>query len=155
MHYMFEGGFLGTKAPFFMDFVTIIVAFLPLLIAVGIGFAKKGFIRLHIFYQVTLFIISLVVVGWFEYGVRVGGGFSEFVQSAHFSKEFIVTVLIIHIIISSFTTLYWSYFIIKSLLQRKRATFQRTQHKKEAKITFFGIFFTSLTGIWIYLLLFL
>ena len=41
MDYMFQPGFLGTKAPFFMDFVTIIVAALPLLVAIAIYFAKK------------------------------------------------------------------------------------------------------------------
>lgn len=36
MNYMFEAGFLGTRAPFFMDMVTLIVAGLPLLVAAAI-----------------------------------------------------------------------------------------------------------------------
>jgi len=41
MNYMFQPGFLGTRAPFFMDFVTLIVAFLPLLIGVAIWTAPR------------------------------------------------------------------------------------------------------------------
>jgi putative membrane protein len=40
MEYMFEVGFLGTRAPFFMDTVTLIVALLPLLIALAVTLAK-------------------------------------------------------------------------------------------------------------------
>ncbi|MDQ7067856.1 MAG: hypothetical protein Q9M40_07695 [Sulfurimonas sp.] len=41
MNYMFESGFLGTKAPFFMDFVTLLVALLPVLVYGAILLAKK------------------------------------------------------------------------------------------------------------------
>ncbi|NEW59683.1 DUF420 domain-containing protein, partial [Sulfurovum sp. bin170] len=33
MEYMFEAGFLGTRAPLFMDIIVIIVGLLPFLIA--------------------------------------------------------------------------------------------------------------------------
>ena len=54
MEYMFQPGFLGTRAPFFMDFVTIIVTLLPLLVGFAILLAKKKMFKLHIASQLFL-----------------------------------------------------------------------------------------------------
>ena len=43
--YMFESGFFGTRAPFFMDIVTLIVALLPFLVAVAISFARNKYYK--------------------------------------------------------------------------------------------------------------
>ena len=63
---MFQPGFLGTKAPFFMDFVTLIVAFLPLLVGIAISFARSRKYKLHSTVQILIFIISVLVVSYFE-----------------------------------------------------------------------------------------
>ena len=59
MDYMFSSGFLGTRAPFFMDVVMIIVALLPFLVAVAIGFARKYRYELHSITQTIIFIFSI------------------------------------------------------------------------------------------------
>ncbi|MDD3775960.1 MAG: DUF420 domain-containing protein, partial [Sulfurovaceae bacterium] len=82
MNYMFEAGFLGTRAPFFMDMVTLIVVLLPLLLSGTILLAKIGRYEAHKIAQVALFVVSVIVVGYFEYGVRIGGGFDEFVKGS-------------------------------------------------------------------------
>ena len=82
MNYMFQPGFLGTKAPFFMDFVTLIVALLPLLVGIAISFAKNKNYTLHARVQWLIFIVSVTVVSYFEYGVRVGGGFETFAKES-------------------------------------------------------------------------
>ena len=85
MDYMFETGFLGTRAPFFMDFVMIMVALLPLLALVAISMAKVKAYKLHALSQSIIFIVSVIVVGYFEYGVRAGGGFEKFMEQSNTS----------------------------------------------------------------------
>ena len=157
MDYMFQPGFLGTKAPFFMDFVTLIVAFLPLLVGIAISFARSRKYKLHSTVQILIFIISVLVVSYFEYGIRLGGGYEAFVQNTHVSHDYLFVVLMIHIIISVLTLGIWA-----STLFRARSDSSQgglpgnysASHKKSGIRTFIGIVLTSLTGIWVYLLLF-
>ena len=158
MDYMFQPGFLGTKAPFFMDFVTIIVALLPLLVGIAISFAKNRKYTLHTIVQWAIFIISVSVVSYFEYGIRLGGGYKAFVKNTHVSHDYIFVVLMIHIVISVLTLGIWA-----STLFRARSDASQgglpgnysASHKKAGFRTFIGISLTSLTGIWVYILLFM
>jgi putative membrane protein len=154
---MFQEGFLGTRAPFFMDFVTIIVAFLPFLVLLAISMAKRKSYKLHAFTQTLIFIVSVIVVGYFEYGVRLGGGFNSFMEESHTSHNYALWVLIIHIIIAIIAMILW----IKTLIQAKNSTKKHklpgsfsVSHKTAGIYTFIGIFLTGFTGIWVYLLLF-
>ena len=156
MDYMFQSGFLGTRAPFFMDFVTLVVACLPLFVGLAISFAKKRNYRLHSLIQVIIFVLSLLIIGYFEYGVRLGGGYEFFVKNTHVSHNYLFAVLVIHIIISVLTLGIW----ISTLIHAKKdyenglpGPHSRI-HKKAGLRTFTGIVLTSLTGIWVYLLLF-
>ena len=158
MNYMFEAGFLGTRAPFFMDFVTLIVALLPLLVGIAISFARKQQYELHGIVQTLIFIISVIVVGYFEYGVRLGGGYEAFVQNTHVSHDYLFVVLMIHIVISVITLGVWASTIFHARKESKRGGIlpgsYSLVHKKAGLRTFVGIVLTSLTGIWVYLLLF-
>jgi putative membrane protein len=157
MEYMFTSGFLGTKAPFFMDFVMIVVVLLPFLVLFGVGLIRKGYYGFHTFYQVFIFIISVVVVGWFEYGVRVGGGFNSFIEGNPRSITLMLMVLIIHIIISTVTTIYWAKILWQSYGHYRDGNLPggfSVRHISRVKLTMLGIFMTALTGIWVYLLLF-
>jgi putative membrane protein len=155
---MFQPGFLGTKAPFFMDFVTLIVACLPLLVGVAITFARRKHYTLHAVTQTVLFIISLIVVGYFEYGVRLGGGYEAFVQNTHISHSYLFIVLMIHIVISLLTLGIWTSTLWRAYKESKRGGILpgvgSEAHKRAGIRTFVGIVLTSLTGIWVYLLLF-
>ena len=149
MHYMFSAGFLGTRAPFFMDFVTLIVAILPLLIAVAIYFARKKMYKTHSYLQMILFSFSVVLLVYFEIGVRVGGGFSAFMLESSVSQKYAFFVLVLHIAISVVTLGIWLVALI-----RVKKFLSSGVHKLLGRITFIGIVLTSLSGIWVYLLLF-
>ena len=154
---MFSAGFLGTKAPFFMDAVTLIVALLPFLALYGMTLVRKGHYGFHAFYQILLFIISVAVVLWFEYGVRSGGGFSSFAEGNHHSMTLLLAILITHIVISTATTIYWGKTLIQAYMEYEKSNLPggfSLRHIMRAKRTIFGIFMTSLTGIWVYLILF-
>lgn len=147
--YMFEAGFLGTRAPFFMDFVTLIVALLPFLVALAISFARRKNYKAHSYAQVFIFAFSVIVLFYFEFGVRLGGGFDSFMKGSHVSHDYALFVLIFHIIISLITIVFWgiAIFMAKKLLQLGK-------HRKVGLITFIGVVLTSLTGIWVYFLMF-
>ena len=157
MDYMFIEGFLGTRAPFFMDFVTLIVALLPLLVYASIVLAKKKLYKMHAFTQNSIFIVSVIVVGYFEYGVRVGGGFDAFMQGSGVSYTYSSIVLGLHILIAVTTLVFWTLTIVKANSQFKNGLIpgeNSSAHKLLALKTFLGIIFTSFSGIWVYLLLF-
>ncbi len=157
MDYMFQAGFLGTRAPLFMDIVSIIVAGLPFLIYGAIMLAKKKNYRAHEIVQSLLFVISVIVVGFFEYGVRMEGGYKNLMEGSSVSHDYLLYVLIFHIIISVITLILW----IKTLYYAKRDKKQSTLpglyskgHRKDGQRTFIGIILTMLTGAWVYALLF-
>lgn len=149
LDYMFGHGFFNTRAPFFMDMVTLIVSLLPLLVATAIWFARKKQYKTHAFSQILIFAFSVIVLTYFEYGVRMGGGFSSFMKDSGVSHSYASVVLIFHIAVSLVTLALWavSIFFYKKMLQLKK-------HKKIGLATFVGVVLTSLTGIWVYFLMF-
>ena len=158
MDYMFQPGFLGTRAPFFMDFVMIMVAFLPLLVAIAISFAKKKSYKAHGFVQQLIFVVAVIVVGYFEYGVRKGGGFNGFLESSSVSHTYAFYVLIFHIIVAVIGFGIWANTLIHARKDNKNATLPglySDSHKKAGKRAFLWIVLTSVTGIWVYILLFM
>ena len=158
MAYMFVPGFLGTRAPFYMDFVTLIVAFLPFLVALAVFFARRGFVRTHVVFQLFLFLFSIVVIGYFEYGVRLDGGFEKFAKQSSVPEGFLVAFLLFHIAVSLLTIVWWVKSIVTGLrdyLGGKLPGPASRRHFQSGRLTIVGIALTAFTGIWIYLFLFL
>jgi len=158
MEYMFQSGFLGTRAPFFMDSVVIIVALLPFLIALSIWFAKLKYHKLHYFFQTTLFIVTIVILIYFEYGIKLGGGFMEYMKKSSIDLSFGLTFLIFHIIIATITIIIWARTIKIAFEDRKRRTLPGLYskfHRKSGKLVAFFIFLTSITGVGVYIILFI
>ena len=149
MNYMFEVGFLGTRAPFFMDLVTLIVAFLPLLIAGAIALARAKKYKLHALAQILIFAVSVIVLVYFEVGVRVGGGFDNFMDGSSVSYGYAFLVLMLHIARAIVTLVVW--FIT---LVRAKKFLALGVHKKLGRISFIGIILTSLSSMWVYMILF-
>jgi len=154
---MFEAGFLGTRAPLFMDMVTVIVALLPFLVLGAISLAKQKLYHLHAQVQIILFIVSVMVVAYFEYGVRSVGGFDAFMQESSTPHGYAFWVLIFHIAIAVITLGVWINTLIRAKRDRRLNTLPgmySQSHKKAGIRTFIGILLTSVTGIWVYYLLF-
>jgi len=147
--YMFNPGFFGTRAPFFMDIVTLIVALLPLLVAGAISFARNKQYKAHSYAQILIFAVSVIVVGYFEYGVRVSGGFDAFMEDSLVPYTYALVVLIFHIAVATVTLVIWA-----TTIFRAKALIESKKHKKAGLITFFGVVLTSLTGIWVYFIMF-
>ncbi|GIU01444.1 hypothetical protein TSL6_19500 [Sulfurovum sp. TSL6] len=157
MDYMFQPGFLGTRAPLFMDIVSVIVALLPFLIYGAIMLAKKKNYNAHEKVQKLLFIISVLVVGFFEYGVRMEGGYKNLMEGSSVSHDYLLYVLIFHIMISVTTLVLWIITLYRGNRDKKQSTLPglySQSHKKDGQRTFIGIILTMLTGAWVYALLF-
>ncbi|HHO42105.1 MAG TPA: DUF420 domain-containing protein [Epsilonproteobacteria bacterium] len=150
MEYMLKAGFLGTRAPLFMDMVTLIVALLPFLLCGAIWLAKIGNIKLHKIAQVVLFVVSVIVVGYFEFGVRFGGGFEEFIQGSSLNHTFVFYFLLLHIAIALVTLVLWSKVIFYALKSK-----DIQNHPKRGKQAAWWILATSLSGLGVYVLLFI
>jgi len=158
MDYMFQAGFLGTRAPFFMDFVMIMVALLPLLVLIAISFAKKKNYGLHALMQSIIYVVAVIVVGYFEYGVRAGGGYEGFVESSSVSHNYAFYVLIFHIAVAVIGFGIWTYTLVTARKHSKSGTLPGSYsvtHRKAGKRAFIWILLTALTGIWVYILLFI
>ena len=157
MEYMFSHGFLGTRAPFFMDFVTLIVTLLPFLVAIAIKFAKLKYYTAHSLVQISIFIFSILVLGYFEYGIRISGGFSTYIKDSGVEYNYALWVLIVHIIISVLTIGIWLSTLVnahRDRLHKALPGLHSKSHKMAGIRTFIGIVLTSLSGVWVYLLLF-
>jgi putative membrane protein len=147
--YMFEVGFFGTRAPLFMDLVTLIVALLPFFVAIAISFARNKHYSVHSYLQIIIFSFSVIVLSYFEYGVRVGGGFAAFMKDSGVSYDYALVILVLHIIIAVITVVLWATAIFGA-----KKILQRGIHRKIGLITFAGVVLTSVTGIWVYFLMF-
>ena len=152
---MFDVGFLGTKAPFYMDIVTLFFAFFPFLMAMAIYTAKKKMYELHYKLQMGLFVVTLIVVGLFEVGVRVSGGFYAFMQHSNVNEVFMMIFLFVHIIVAIVSVVLYSILIYGAFREFKlKSTPIIKSHKRFGMIVFFGMSATSLMGVLIYYLLF-
>ena len=149
LEFMNLPGFLGTRAPLFMDIVSIIVAFLPFLMLGIIYLARIQNYKLHALLQGVLFVVSVLVLTFFEIGVRFVGGFKSFMDGSGVGHDYAFIVLIFHIMVSVTTLIIWT----RTLFTAKKQL-QANKHKQAGWMTFIGVSMTMLTGGWVYLILF-
>lgn len=150
-------GFLGTRAPIYMDLVTIYFALLPFILAFSIYYAVKKEYKKHFTSQAFLLSLTLLVVIVFEIGIRISGGFIEYSKNTNISYTFMLIFLIIHIIIAIASIAGWLYLFTTSLKAYKKdkfKTIQNTKHKKMGKAIFLFLTISSYMGVCIYLFLF-
>lgn len=152
---MFETGFLGTSAPFYMDLVTLYFGILPLLMGSAIFMAIKKRYELHYKMQLSIFVITLLVVGVFEVGVRISGGFSAFMENSNVNATFMLIFLVVHILIALVSVVLYSILVYSAIKEfRLKSAPIVKSHKKLGIIVFLGMAITSIMGVMIYYFLF-
>ena len=155
---MFDAGFLGTRAPLFMDVVTLYFAFVPFLAAFSIYFAIKRRYLLHFRSQMFLFVLSMVMVVIFEIGVRVEGGFNVYMQESSLSYNGVLVYLIAHILFALVTVVAWGitiYSSYKAFREEGVSSPYFIEHKKRARWVFLAIVINSIMGTSMYPILFI
>lgn len=155
---LFDAGFLGTRAAMYMDIATLYFAVLPLLLGLSIRFAVIGNIRCHMRSQIAILALTVAVVLMFEIGVRVDGGFVEYIKQSHINYPFFVGFLSVHILIAIASVGGWIYLVVATYRGYVREglnapVFQN--HKKIGKAIFFAMTLTSVMGCLIYFFLFM
>lgn len=150
-----EPGFLGTRAAFFMDMVTLYFALLPFLLGLSIRQAVIGNITLHFRSQILILLLTLVMVIIFELGVRISGGFMEYVKFSSISYDFFLIYMAVHIFVAMMSVAGWIYLIITSYkTYTKYGIDGMKRHRRIGKWIFASLTLTSLMGCSIYLFLF-
>ena len=158
MEYMFEAGFLGTRAPLFMDIIVIVVGLLPFLIVLTISFAIKKMYRLHRFLQTILFLVTIVALIYFKYGMYMAGGFEFYMKGSSIDTTKAFYFLIFHISIATITLLMWFATMKFASADSKRRALPglySSTHKKSGMRLAIGILLTSVTGVGVYYMLFI
>ena len=155
---MFDAGFLGTRAPFFMDMITIYFALVPFLVAFSVYFAIQRRYLLHFRSQMSLFIMSMVMVVLFEIGVRVDGGFNVYMQESSLSYNGVLVYLIVHILFALVTVVAWGitiYSSYKAFREEGAGSPYFIEHKNRARWVFLAIVINSIMGTSMYPILFI
>ena len=150
----FTKGFLGTNAPFYLDLVTVYFAILPFLLAFSIFLAVKKEYKKHFISQAIILFVTLLIVVFFEIGVRISGGFLEYSKYSDVPFDFMVIFLAIHIQIAIIAIAGWIYLFVSSYKNYKNNLLQTTKHKRVGKAIFVALTISSIMGICIYLFLF-
>jgi len=152
---MFENGFLGTSAPFYMDVSTLYFALLPILMATAVFLAVKKLFKAHAYAQMGLFILTIAVVLYFEIGVRLDGGYFAYIEKTSLPKDKMAIYMVIHIFIALISTLVWAYHTIRSFKEFVKTKSVYTNHKVIGRLIFTGMTITSIMGVGVYWLLFI
>ena len=155
---MFEVGFVGTRAPLFMDVVTIFSALTPFLVGYSIFLAVKGKYRLHLQTQLAVFILAMVMVVVFEIGVRIDGGFNAYMHESSWSYNAVLVYLVGHILFALLTVVAWGitiYSAYKVYREEGWISPYFKLHRKRARWVFLAICINSLMGVSLYPILFI
>ena len=153
----FDAGFLGTRAAFYMDAVGVFFVLIPILLAIAIRFAMKKKFKSHYQSHIAIYALTLLVVILFEVGVRLSGGFTEFMKESPVNPTFFVIFLIVHIVIALLTIVAWTYQVIVSWKAYKRGQLNEKRaknHKLIGGLIYTGMVITVLMGGGIYYSLF-
>ena len=141
-------------APFYMTIITIYFLLLPFFLAASIYQAIIKNIERHLISQITIFLVTIFVIIYFETMVRISGGFEYYVQYTEVSYNFLVVFLIIHITVAICAVIAWAYLIFISI-RAYRTDFNSQAHKKLGKIVFASLTTTSIMGGCLYYFLFM
>jgi len=151
------GGLLGTRAPLFMDVVTLYFAVLPFLVAFSIYLATQGKYQKHFKSQMAVFVMSLLMVVIFEIGVRIDGGFNVYMQESSIFYTGAVVYLVVHILFALMTMVAWGitiYSSYKAYREEGMGAPYFKLHKKRARWVFLAIVINSIMGTLMYPILF-
>ncbi len=142
----------------YLDIVGVFFFLLPFLLFFSIRYAVKGEIKKHFISQIVIFVMTLIFVVIFETGMRLAGGFQEYIKASPVSYSFFITFLIVHVVVAIATFNLWSYQLISSVKAYRKGTLTgevAKRHKKLARILLMGIFVTIAQGVGIYYFLFM
>lgn len=147
---MIPNGFLGTRGDLLTDLVVLsFVIILPVLIYSWVSVRNRSY-TLHKRIQISLGILLLLAVGAFEVDIQFRGGSGAIFDAGPYEGTWwLRTILIVHLMIASITTLIWGVLIYKSLRKfpspPQPSDFSAT-HKRWGTIGMVAMILTGLTA---------
>ena len=153
-----QGGFLGTRATFFIDTIISFLVVLPMLIMISIFFAKRSFIKIHQFLQLSLLLISISTLALFAYSVHYVEGFESLLYQSTVGVKEAFVILTVHVTTVIISILIWFFTIIYALNDRKRRALPGVYsepHKKAGRRALLSIVMMALTSFSIYWVLYI
>lgn len=149
---------ISNNIPVHMNVMLIFFSTLPFFVMGSIYFAKNKQYKLHFYSQGFILVLTVLVLVFFEIMIRVDGGFFEFAKQSNMSHNFLVGYLIFHIIIALIAAILWIKLFIKSMIlyqNGKITEIKASNHMREGKITFIFLLLSCITGVFVYLFLFI
>jgi len=153
MEYLFGVGFLGTRAPYYMDGIIVFLLSLPFLILFSIMLAGNGKYRLHRFTQTLLFISTLLILIAFNYGIHVYENFDELVAMGSVDYTQTFYLLVAQTILSMVMLIMWFSTLLFAISDRRRRALPglySSGHKKTGRKVFLAVILTMMTNVYLY-----
>lgn len=151
---VFDVGFLGTRSPFFIDFITSFFILLPFFLLYSILHAKNGYYKKHINLQKILFVLTIIFSVTFEVLIRMDKDLFLFTHEVIFSSQYLIIYFYIHIFVATIALAVWCYLIIISHISYKKDALIK-RHVVLGHFVFYSIALTSVMGTVMYMLIFL
>ena len=158
MEYLFNIGFLGTRAPYYMDIIVIYLLLLPILISFSIYFATNRQYTLHRFTQVSLFLSTLSLLVVFNYAIYVAENLDELMSLSSVEYNHAFYLLIIQTILSVLMLILWLSTLLFAISDRRRKAlpgFYSRSHRTSGKRLFVTILISILSNIYLYWVLYI
>ncbi len=155
MEYVFNGGFLGTKAPLFMDIIIVILLLIPILIGVSIWLARKEYYDIHHKIQLSSFTLSLLSFIYFIYNIYFMGNVDLYIKDTIIDAKAIIYV---YITIFLITNIFWYRtlkFALEDSSRRALPGLYSSSHKRWGKVTAIFVGANSIIYMVVYILLFI
>ena len=157
MEYLFNIGFLGTRAPYYMDIIVIYLLLLPFLISFSIYFASNRQYSLHSFTQRLLFLLTLIALFAFNYTIHIVENFDELISISSIEYRQAFYLLIVQTILSMLMLILWLSTLLFAISDRRRKAlpgFYSRSHRISGKRLFFVIIVSTLSSLYLYWVLY-
>lgn len=152
---MFPQGFLGTRADLLMDIVIVALLAVVPIVLYNWSLARRQQFAKHKALQVTLAVLLAVVVGLFEYNLRLQGGIFEATKASAYAGTATLNFWIyFHAFFAVTTLLIWAWLIVVSLRRfptpPEPGAFSRT-HRRWGRIGMVWMLTTGVTSLPVYI----
>jgi putative membrane protein len=153
IEYLFNIGFLGTRAPYYMDGIIVYLLLLPIFILFSISLASNREYALHRFTQKLLFLLTSIALFSFNYGIHIIESFDALVALSSTEYNYAFSLLIIQTVLSIFMLVLWLSTLLFAISDRRRRAlpgFYSRSHKISGRRLFMIIIASILFIIYFY-----
>lgn len=144
MAYLFDVGFLGTQATYYIDVIVVYLLFLPILMGFSISLATRRMYGLNRFIQTLLLILTLSSLVIFNYEIN---GMDSIVDKS------LSIIIMIEMFLSSLLSVMWITLLLFSIEDRRRRGLPglySASHKKSGRRVFIVMLLTVLSNLYLY-----